>query len=234
MASILASKISSFTTKAKRDLRRASERASRTKRSVQSKAKQDVNRASEAAERKKRELKQKARQDIRRAPGAAAQAKETVKTKAKRDVNRAELAARQKATDLRYNRESGGIGGRLADAGEALATGGPGVDGALTTEERRMVAGAEETAMMGAPIADATLEPLSAPQQTEFLTHSGGLDQMAVDSLLFASPDGGVEEPMPLIGFGMGEDGEDGDRGQDPGGLEFDGTVLFGGGRDGR
>jgi hypothetical protein len=207
---VLARKISSVKKKAKRDLRRAREKASRKTGSVTSKAGNDLSRASEAATRKKRELAKRAQQD----------------------VNRAELAARRKATDLRQgSSESRGIGGRLADAGQSLATGGPdGAGSALSTEERRMVAGAEQSAMMGAPIQDATLAPLSAPQQTEFLTHSGR--GMAVDSLVVGgSGDGRDSEPEPMFQFGQG--GDDPDGGRDGGDdLTFDDAVLFGGDSD--
>lgn len=224
---MLARKISSVKKKAKRDLRRAREKASQKTGSVTSKAGNDLSRASETAARKKRELARKARQDVKRAPGAVQGATQSVATKAKRDANRAELAARRKATDLRSGSdESRGIGGRLADAGQALATGGPsGTGSALAADERRMVAGAEESAMMGAPIQDATLAPLSAPQQTEFLTHSGR--GMAVDSLVVGgSGDGRDSEPEPMFQFGQGGDRDGGDD------LTFDDAVLFGDDRD--
>jgi len=165
--------------------------------------------------RKLKDLRRKAKRDAR-ASGRAGRSKAAeLKRRARQDLKRA---------DQKVTRESVGqglktIGGRLSERAGELEVDGMSDTGRLEPRERQMFAGAEEAAMAGPPVQDATLEPVSAPEQTGVLF--GGEGDMAVDSLVMgSSSERGVDD---LLTSGQSED--------EPGGID---DLVVGGGRDGR
>lgn len=135
---------------------------------------------------------------------------------AKRDARRAEQAARRQADrELRGQ----GIAAKVNAAGSEIS------DNSLTAEEEEMFLRAEGSARMGAPIQDAKLAPLDAPQETAAL--AGGAGEMTADSLLVGNSgddDGGFFQTGDDDG-GFYETGDDAD---DP--LAID-SPFFGGDR---
>jgi hypothetical protein len=101
----------------------------------------------------------------------------------------------------------GGSGMRQAGGAGAVGSLVTGESSNLTRDEEVMFLRAENSAMMGPPVQDAMLAPLSAPEQTQALAGGDNRQEMAVDSFVPAgvADEEGVDD---LAMFG-GETDED-------------------------
>lgn len=154
----------------------------------------------------------KLRQDAKRAQSAAAKKRAELTRKSRRDVRRAEQLARRQAAK---ERRGEGVVAALGEAGRGIEPGG------LDSQEQAMFARAQDSAMMGAPIADATLQPLSAPEQTDAVAGGRSSTDSAVDSMVMSGADDGEGVDSLVIGGDRGDQDDIGffDIGDGDGGL---------------